>query len=369
MRVLLCAESEGSSFASARARTPAAGLTRLGHSAYVTSLSLHSHDTASRERWIRGYDPGARRMFPPTQVAVLRLYDQDESVSIRRATEAGQLVYMDCDDDFWHIPEWAPSRRYLKRSGRYLHGTPPEINGSLPRSLDLDHIEANMAAATGVLVTTPALAASVRAAVPGAPVHVVPNAIDAHLYYWPRRPAEHQPLRLAWMGTTTDNRHLALCPYADHLRSLLDDCGAEFWHLGHRPGAPDLEEATGIPVAGRLEWRPNRELPEMLAQVDLGIICREVGSAFTEAQSTVSGLAYMAAGVPFVASLSQEYLGLVGGGLCYSTPDQCAELLGALMRRPGWRAELRAAARAGVVDHSPQTMAKAMLEVFRADAA
>jgi hypothetical protein len=340
VRILFCHESDGAAQHRQRAVTPALGLSRAGHTVHLSGHAwIPSEGPRSDGEVIRGRGP-KRAILPRTDVAVLRLVDQDESAGITRAREHGQLVYMDLDDDVWQLPPWNSARQWLRRSGRLIEPRGLQVHRpGDPAGVDLDYLEANMRAATGVIVTTPALAESVRFRVPGVPVHICRNGIDPALYRWPRKPYEHHPLRVAVMGTTKSGNLIGLADIAETLGDVMREVGGvELWHLGAGHGEPLAKMLPGVPGPIReIPWAPTAQLPGMLEQVDVGIIARRA-HPFHEAQSNVSGLTYMAAGVPFIASHTLE-MTLTTGRVVMNTPAQWRRALEEML--PASAAEAR----------------------------
>jgi glycosyltransferase involved in cell wall biosynthesis len=99
-----------------------------------------------------------------------------------------------------------------------------------------------------------------------------------------------------------------------------------------------------------------RQLPAMLAEIDIGIVPRVPGP-FNEGQSFSSGLEYAAAGCPFVAYPSGEYrlLNEQGAGLVAGSVDEWRDQLDLLLRAPAVRDTWRQMGRAVVAEkHGPK---------------
>jgi glycosyltransferase involved in cell wall biosynthesis len=380
LRILICHESDGAAQHQQRAVTPATGLRQLGHKVHTSSYSFHGDvitgpsvdDVRVLELLKKGSQVPA--ILPPPDVVILRLLDQAEPESIEKARESGQLVFCDLDDDVWHLPEWSNARAFLRRSGEWVHAELEEARevelerkGRNVRSVDLDCLEANIAAATGTICSTPAVARAVEEAVPGARTWVCQNGIDSTLYTWPRKPVEHEPLRVAWMGTTGDRvvGFLDVLPAVAH---VLSEYGCEFWHLGAEEGAPSIREWLppdwSVPVRV-VPWARSKVLPWLLSEIDVGIIARRP-HPFTEAQSTVSGLRYGAAGVPYIASASELYteLDAQGCGVVYDHPDGAGQALTRIVSDAYLRDELRIAGRAVALRYSPRHIAESYVRAF-----
>lgn len=371
MRILFGCEQDGSPQARQRAQTPAVGLTRLGHTVRVSSVTLHpmsgQYGTAIRGLDIDGRPTTARE----AEIVVLRLVDQDESASIKAARADGQIVIFDWDDDVWHLPEWNPAAKTLKRSGRFIDAQtrvmpPPDLG----RSVDLDYLERNMNACDAVVASTPALAQVILEQLSerfdmSPPVYVCRNGVDPALY---KPTPEHKPIRVGWLGS--------IGYVAEALRSIApavvdaledNDQPVEFWHLG-ATGIGEVAQIlglTGFPIMGR-PWVPSSELPRMLEDIDLAIVPR-IPCEFTEAQSAMTGLSLAAAGVPFVASPTAEYRSLAekGCGFTAETEDDWHHVLKALLQYQPLRASSRGRGlELAVAEHGPIPTARHYVDMF-----
>jgi hypothetical protein len=321
-------EAKGSAQRYFRAEIPAQALSQYGWRTDVSNYVLTPQTPweLKRDARFRGWD-GGNSLIPPRTVMTLRIVDNlvgdpekgwvDNGVksmpeSIERAREAGQVILCDVDDDLWHIPAWSPT-----------HKSHHPLNRKV-RSYDLEAINGNMAAADGVLCSTPYLADIVKEQVPTAVTHVMRPGINPAVYR-PRAP--HERLRVGWMG--------GMSHHLPHLRTMqialdvLEKYDAEFMMLGKIEGDNSEFLLSEIPCAkGTMPWGPIDELPEKLAQVDIGIIPR-VPSDFNEGQSVTSGLQYAAAGIPFLVSPSAEYerlANLGAGKICRTIDDWRREL-------------------------------------------
>lgn len=367
---LLCHESDGAAQHWLRCAMPAQGLRQLGHNVHTSSFSFHGDvitgpkvpDNEVIERIEAGGQVPALR--PPPEAVVLRLLDQDESESIRLARKSGQVVFLDLDDDVWNQPEWNNARPYVKRSGRYLFdGERDESH----RSCDLDYLEANIAAASGVLCSTPQVAQAVREAVPGARTFPAPSGVDAATYHWPRPVLEHSPLRVAWMGLATATiNHSGLMDVIEQLGATLALHRCEFWHLGadkKYPASEWLPKRWTVPVR-EVPWAKAHLLPWLLSEIDVGIIARRP-HRFHEAQSESTGLAYAAAGVPFLAPATENYRALAakGAGMTYRQhPDISA--LGPLLADATLRDNLRWSGRTLACARGPRWVGRHWQDAF-----
>lgn len=231
---------------------------------------------------------------------------------VARARDAGQIVVLDLDDDLWHIPEWSEAAKSVK---------------GVHAPVDLPMLDKLVAAVNAVTVSTPRIASVVADRAPSAQTWLMRNGIDITDFY-PHEPTEGRRLRVGWMGGARF--------HGPHLRTMLEALDvlpahdAEFIHMGWIPErADDSDElsdairavAPGI-VLGWMDWMPYSKLRQALAHIDIGIIPR-MPDEFHEAQSTSSGMAYAAAGVPFIAQGTGEYRRFAdeGAGIIASTVD------------------------------------------------
>lgn len=318
-----------------RGEIPAKALELLGWRTSVSSYML----TAQTEREIRidprirGWGGPGTAIDEPADIVTLRIMDDvvmdpssglaadnyrmdSMAEEIRRARAAGQVVLYDIDDDLWNIPLWSPASRAMHKL-------------VAARAVDLAVVNANIAACDGVVTPTRYLADELRARFPGLPVYVLPPGIDPAPYDAVKRLPHGTPtLQVGWMGSIS--HHLP------HLRSMqvaldcLPALGAEFIRLGAVQGDRGELLLDEVPCRVRqFSWGGVHTLPARMAQLDVGIIPR-VAERFHEGQSITSGLQYAAAGVPFVASATQEYRELSKQGVGF-----LAESIG------DWRQQLK----------------------------
>jgi len=341
----------------------------LGHTVWNSGFTFHGDiitgpDVADDAEVLPMLERGEQvpAILPPPDVVILRLFDQNEADSIRLARHNGQIVLCDLDDDVWNMPEWNGVRAYLKRDGKWVYPKMPRKKEA-PRSIDLACLEANYAACDGVLCSTPRVAQAVKENVPFVNTFVCRNGIPADEYAWPRPVTEHQKLRVAWMGVTSAVNHVGFLDILDDLTELLAEYNCEFWHLGAEKESPPIvkwfPQNWSQPVR-MVPWASNKILPWLLSEIDVGIICRRPHQ-FHEGQSNVSGLAYGAAGVPYVVSRTVEYQILegLGCGVCYEHPDGFRNALEPLLASEELRTSMREHGRAVAVNHfNPRTVAR-----------
>ena len=359
-----------------RVNLPADGLRLLGHKVYTSGFTFHGEVITlakidDEEVWKRLQPwiddpsispPQIPAVRPPPDVMVLRLFDQEDAQSTIEARESGQSVFFDLDDDVWHVPEYNGVKCWLRRDGEWLH---PEMYRpeEQARAIDLGCLERNYEVASGILCSTPRVAEAVTEAVPSARTFIARNGIDAKLYTWPRKVVEHAKLRVAWMGVTSQLNATSIIDVIGDLAAILEEYDCEFWHLGAEPNKDTkpitswLPKGWKVPVR-QVPWAPINYLPWLLSEIDIGVIARRP-HVFHEAQSTVTGLAYAAAGVPFVVSRTAEYerLEKQGAGVCFDHPKLGPALV-PILESPELRHDLRTRGRdVALYDYNPKDTA------------
>lgn len=315
-----------------RAMLPAWGLAELGLRTGV--FPEVGPDHAGR---LIGIDVGRGVVSEAPDVMVLRRPSRDVSEWITTARIAGQRVYVDVDDDVWNL----------------------RANASDPASFtpaDRDELEKNLAAATGLLASTPAIADVVRARVLGLPVFVCPPAVLTPPLGKRRSVAT---LRVGWMGHT-DYRGVDLACWRDELADALEGRNACFVHVGHGVGRRDVADILGpsfpVPIA-RVPWVEISELAGLLHHhLDVMVHPQEAGP-FNEARSVTSGLAAAAAGVPLAYTETGPYSEAFGP----------SPTVGELVSSRQLRRERRAWGYRVAGRHHPRVMARRYLEAFGGD--
>jgi hypothetical protein len=343
--VLFSAEEDHSPMWFYRAFWPAECLNAYGWAAEVTQYLAYP---STKREWekdprFRSADPIGRVTGEPTQFVTMRILDDmevggrcpltDMPDAIGRAQAAGQVVVYDIDDDHWNLPPWHPlcTQDVMNPRARF-----PEI-GAITELCKV---------ADGVLASTDSLAQSVRDNVPGAKVFTVRNGVNVSMFK-PTR-TEHGPLRLGYAANAEFHQR-ALVEHAPYLAKALDGRDVEFWHLGSPMDglmAKILGPDFPVPIVEE-PWVDYEDLGLQLAKVDIGMVIRQP-SIFNEGQSTTSGLAWSAAGKPFLATTSAEYRRLeetAGVGYLATDPEDFGVGLAELIDRPDlrccdWRARV-----------------------------
>lgn len=357
-------ESPGAAQRFFRAELPAFATGLFGWKTEVGRFVLPPRPELESDLRLRGWDWDMESEAPPEpepcDIITLRLMDDldlsepdaprfgnGNVAEIERARAAGQIVLYDLDDDVWNIPAWSPA-----------HNAKHSIDAGR-RAIDLDVLNANIAASDGVMVTTPRIAEVVRHEIPDVrDVWVMRNGIYPDAFDLPHEPTEGRRLRVGWMGGVDH--------HGPHLRTMwealdaVSEAGAEFIHFGRTRldggNADRLYDEIRAVVPGLrvgwMEWVPHHQVPQRLACLDIAIIPR-VPTPFNEGQSFSSGLQYAAAGVPFLVSPSEEYriLEAQGAGIVCESAEDWRTHLTALLTDHEWRAECAAVGKAAVAEH------------------
>lgn len=151
-------------------------------------------------------------------------------------------------------------------------------------------------------------------------VRLVRNALDTERY----SPVEQgeSPV-IGWVGGTPW-RSGDIEMLKDWLPGFVNDHGLRVQHSGHIPGDPKHFAArAGLRRVQTLPMTPVSRYPTLLAGIHIGLVPLRL-SPFNEAKSYLKGLEYAAAGIPFIASPSEEYRVLheAGVGRLAGTPDE-----------------------------------------------
>ena len=151
-------------------------------------------------------------------------------------------------------------------------------------------------------------------------VRLVRNAVETERFspvYQPEKPV------YGWLGGTLW-RSGDIELLGSWLPGFAQDNGITVHHAGHIPGDPrHFAARAGM---GRVQTSPMRaisQVPDMLAQIHVGLVPL-TRNGFNVAKSYLKGLEYAAAGIPFIATPTEEYriLHAAGVGRLAATPDE-----------------------------------------------
>lgn len=219
---------------------------------------------------------------------------------VARAVAAGQNVVIDIDDDVWSIPR--TNKAYV------------EVHPDERPEANRDHIEQMMRAATGVTVSTQALAKRVVRFSEN--VCIVRNAIDSGMFH-----VEHATLSMpgvvyGWLGDLRYRAHDLQVLRAAGIGQWLDETGSIFYHGGDASAmkdpptpAPQVLGLSGAAFA-RYVSAPICDLdayPQLWRIPDVSLVPLE-DCRFNHSKSWLKGLESCAAGLPFIVSAGfREY--------------------------------------------------------------
>lgn len=224
--------------------------------------------------------------------------------AVEVAAGEGRAAWVELDDDIWSLPAHDPAARQITRAM-------------------VANLAAACAAATGVIVSTPALARQVARQTGQRNVVVIPNAIDpAAMPPVPVLPPG--PLVVGWAGSASHRRDMALA------RNALRAAAA-------RPGVlvsiqgEDLLAGTGIPHR-HAPWTPDVRRHYLRAALLKVAIAPLLPSAFNEAKSSVKWLEHGFFGCPMVLSRVGPYAADVEDGATGLLADSPAAFKRHLLR-------------------------------------
>lgn len=262
---------------------------------------------------------------PDCDVLVLqRTLDWKWKLLIPQLRAGGIRVVVDLDDDF--------------RAVRADHVTYWRIHPRESPGENVEHLDAALAAADLVTVTTDALAWRYRKLKP----LVVPNCVPAH--YLSIGVAKESALpTVGWPGVVSTHPG-DLNVLRGALRMACQRAPFRFKVIGELDG---VAEAAGWNA--RIDHQPYVTMDRYayeLAKLDVGIVPL-AQHPFNEAKSWLKGLEMAAVGVPFVASPTTPYQQLAreGAGVLAADPKRWAQAIGALVSDRAWRAEVTARGR------------------------
>lgn len=215
-----------------------------------------------------------------------------------KAKELGQKIVVDIDDHFHGLSE----------TNRAYQATDPANNPEQNR----DHYFKIIESADAVITSTPFLRDFHAARRNN--VHMVRNGIDIGRWSRRRDDSGRNPV-VGWVGATPwrSNDLESIAPF---FGDILRKNKMKFHHSGHTQNAPFAHEQLEIDprICSIGPMRPILDYPKMFEKIDIGIVpLNDV--PFNHAKSYIKGLEYVAAGVPFVASATPEYVFLAENGV------------------------------------------------------
>lgn len=246
---------------------------------------------------------------------------------IKMAQSYGQIILNDIDDWYWGLNE----------SNLAFVESHPKVKPDE----NINHYRKTLIKSDGVITSTKYLADKLSSFVPAKNIHLLDNHVEIDKFT-PRVHTESELPVIGWVGSTAHrDRDLAILKSA--YRMTGDKFG--YHHSGHIGWHPHFYDEVGmgkddvtilVPV-------PPHKLGELYV-FDIGVVPLNI-TPFNQAKSWIKGLEYAAAGIPFVASPSDEYKRLqseYGVGRLAKNPNAWKKHLNAL-RDPDVRNEEAAA--------------------------
>ena len=264
-----------------------------------------------------------------------------DSMAVAKAN--GQKIVVDIDD--FH--------EGLSASNHAYKATDPATNPLSNR----EHYFRIIDQADALITATPFLHDYYEAQ--GKRVFLVRNGIDLDRWTPRKDHAGHMPT-IGWVGATPwrSNDLEQMRPF---LNDFMSQHHLKFHHAGHINGAPRAADKMGLTVkATREPMKLIHDYPRMFRNIDIGIVPLS-DVPFNAAKSGIKGIEYSAAGIPFIASPSPEYIHLesLGIGRVARTPTEWESALTTLLD-PKMRALEVERNLAGIRKH--QTMASRGME-------
>jgi len=259
-------------------------------------------------------------MLAGWDVSVLKLLMHESIPDLIRVMQGkGERVIVDIDD--FHFG--------LDPENVAYHATNPHANPSSNRAF----YEIGIRAADTVTVSTGFLADFYARRVRD--VRIIRNGLDVDRFTMVEQP--EVPV-FGWVGATWW-RSGDIEILADWLPGFVSDHGVGVHHAGHIPNEPrHFAVRAGLRRVSTRLMCTISEYPSLLGGFHVGLVPL-ARKPFNEAKSNLKGLEYAAAGVPFIATPTEEYrlLHETGVGRLAETPDEwrdhAMELLDPVVRR------------------------------------
>jgi glycosyltransferase involved in cell wall biosynthesis len=214
------------------------------------------------------------------------------------AKKIGQKIIVDIDD-------WFDG---LEPTNRAFDTTDPKRNPEINR----EHYANIINQADALIVSTPFLLDYYKQFHKN--VFLVRNGID--LDRWEKRKVKDtRKPTIGWVGATPwrSNDLEVLGPkFGEYMKKNK----LNFHHSGHTANAPLAHEMVGVDITRSTvsHMLPISDYPKLFKHMDIGIVPLS-NVKFNDAKSYIKGLEYAAAGIPFIASPSPEYLELAKSGI------------------------------------------------------
>lgn len=224
---------------------------------------------------------------------------------ILEARANGQIIINDIDDWYWGL---SPTNGAFKASH-------PKFN----ERENINHYRKILSRSDVVTVSTPYLAERISRFVE-CPIVLIRNYIEVDKFAIRKQTDTDRPI-VGWVGST-GHRSGDLEVMKGILGQLQASNEIKIHHSGHHSGHPSFAKAIGVNPANitTLPMAAPEDYPDLF-KFDVGIVPLST-APFNEAKSYIKGLEYAAAGIPFVATGTQEYLRLAEEGIGVAVKKQ-----------------------------------------------
>lgn len=211
---------------------------------------------------------------------------------VKEVRKKGQVILNDIDDWYWG----------LSQQNSAFADSHPKTN---PKE-NINHYRKTLARSDGIITSTPYLAERLSSFIPRDKIHILENHIEIDKFTL-REHTESEHPTIGWVGSTAHRSGdvgILKTAYAQN------DAKFRYHHSGHVGWFPHFYDEVGmgkddvtilLPV-------PPQNLGEQYV-FDIGVVPL-TSIPFNDAKSWIKGLEYAAAGIPFVASPSSEYVRL-----------------------------------------------------------
>lgn len=276
-----------------------------------------------------------RAQFGFDTVVLKQLMERQLPAQMRIAQGLGQTIVVDVDDHYDGLPE----------SNMAFQATSAERSKTSNR----EHYRDVILAADLVTVTTPFLLDYYSKLHPN--VRMVRNGVLPE-QFTPRKVRDRKPV-IGWVGGVPW-RGGDLETMREWLPDFLAENDLMFHHSGHTDHAQSMTDLAGVPPE-RLTTSSLQTIDHYheMFSFDIGLVPLN-DIPFNHAKSSLKGLEYSCAGIPFVAQALPEYdlLASQGVGRVATTPEDWVRELTALLDFSTRKKEARVNRERVVKDHS-----------------
>ena len=236
--------------------------------------------------------------FDHDVIVMQRVMFEDIPEKIKEAQANGQIIVNDIDDWYWGL---------ATSNGAFAASHPKANPGE-----NTNHYRSILAASDFVTTSTPYLAERISKWVK-CPITIIPNFVDVSKFT-PRVQTDTDVPVVGWVGST-GHRSGDLEVLSGLLLPLVQSGKVKLHHSGHLDHHPKFADAVRVPseLVSTLPMASPQNYPSLF-QFDIGLVPLS-DKPFNQAKSAIKGLEYAAAGVPFIASATEEYKSLNANGI------------------------------------------------------